>query len=248
MDQAELEQQLKIWKDLAISKQVLIGAATDALGLDPDCGADVLKSTLDQAIKRSMEADANIENAQEQARVAVTVMEQKVADSGKQADEAKEAKETADTELEKIQQQMETARSANAEEIKKSRAAVAEKDRALKAINKALADTPENVLKKLGALKKQKADAARAQKQAETATRTIRKEKQNTQQKLNKSQDAARELATQYRDLHKLTTEIQEQLKPLLEDDAELPEVPELNEEFLEELEKAENKEDKEDK
>ena len=32
MDQSEFELQLQVWKDLAISKQVLMGAATDAEG------------------------------------------------------------------------------------------------------------------------------------------------------------------------------------------------------------------------
>ena len=42
MAQAELELQLKAWKKLAVSKQLLIGAATDALGLDAvlDLGPD----------------------------------------------------------------------------------------------------------------------------------------------------------------------------------------------------------------
>ena len=43
VDQAEFEVQLQVWKDLAISKQVLIGAATDALGLDPECESAELK-------------------------------------------------------------------------------------------------------------------------------------------------------------------------------------------------------------
>ena len=33
----DVDIQLQVWKDLAISKQVLMGAATDALGLDAEC-------------------------------------------------------------------------------------------------------------------------------------------------------------------------------------------------------------------
>ena len=42
----DVEVQLQVWKDLAISKQILMGAATDALGLDAECSTEELKSAL----------------------------------------------------------------------------------------------------------------------------------------------------------------------------------------------------------
>lgn len=242
MDQENIERQLKIWKELAVSKQLLIRAATDALGLDPDCEAEVLKNKLNEAIKHSMQADASIEHAREQARIAVEVMEKKVADSHKASEKAYEAAKTAEKQMEKLRQSMEAIRSTNAEEIKKAKAATAEKDKALKAVNKALADTPENVVKKLNALKKQKADATRAQKQAEAATRGARKEKQRTQKKLDNMQNDARKLTIQFRELHQLCTDIRKQLKPLVEDGGSVPEFPELDEKFLQKLEETEDK------
>ena len=53
----DVEVQLQVWKDLAISKQILMGAATDALGLDSECSTDELKSALDQAIQRAKDAE-----------------------------------------------------------------------------------------------------------------------------------------------------------------------------------------------
>ena len=50
MDQAQLELQLKVWKDLAISKQVLMRTAAIALKLDPDCSQDVLKEALESTV------------------------------------------------------------------------------------------------------------------------------------------------------------------------------------------------------
>jgi len=240
--QEDIERQLKIWKELAISKQLLIRAATDALGLDPDCEADVLQNKLSEAIKHSMEADASIEHAREQARIAVEVMEKKIADSDKATEKAHEAEKTAKKAMEKLRQSMDAMRSANAEEAKKAKAIIAEKDKALKAINKALADTPENVVKKLNALKKQKTDAAKAQKQAEATTRSAYKEKQQTQKKLNSVQNEAKALTTRFRELHQICIDIQKQLKPLAKDADGIPEIPELDEKLLKKFEKTESK------
>ena len=53
MSQTDIDIQLQVWKDLAISKQILMGAATDALGLDAQCSTDELKSAMNKAIKRA---------------------------------------------------------------------------------------------------------------------------------------------------------------------------------------------------
>ena len=53
MSSTDTEQQLRIWKDLAISKQMLMNEAASALKLREDCTADELRSALDAAVKRS---------------------------------------------------------------------------------------------------------------------------------------------------------------------------------------------------
>jgi DNA repair exonuclease SbcCD ATPase subunit len=238
VDQAELEIQLQVWKDLAISKQVLIGAATDALGLDPDCDTDQLKAALDKAIKRSMEADANIEETREQARVAVEVMEQKVKDSAQVAEDAMEERDKAIADVEAMENQINAARAANAEEVKKVKKQLAEEQKKLKAINVSLADTPENVIKKLKALKKQKGDESTARKRAEDATRAARKEKQALEQKLESIEAAIKdsaELAKSFRELHEASMK----MKYLLKEAEDLPTLPMLNEKQLERIEEA---------
>ena len=40
--------QLKVWKELAISKQILMRAATEALKLDPECTQEELKDALEE--------------------------------------------------------------------------------------------------------------------------------------------------------------------------------------------------------
>ena len=52
MSETDVEIPLKVWKDLAISKQVLMGAATEALGLNAECSTEELSTALAEAINR----------------------------------------------------------------------------------------------------------------------------------------------------------------------------------------------------
>jgi len=238
VDQAEFELQLQVWKDLAISKQVLMGAATDALGLDPDCKTDELKTALEAAIKRSMEADADISAAKEQARLAIEVMEAKVKDSKQAEDASLTVKEEAEDALQAIEKQIIAARNANAEDIKKAKKLVADEQKKLKAINVNLGDTPENIIKKLKTLKKQKTDDANAKKRAEEATRAIRKEKQTLEQRLKNIESAIKdsaEMMEKHREMHEACSTMHD----LLKDSDDRPDLPVLNEKLLEGIEEA---------
>ena len=73
--------QLKVWKELAISKQVLMRTAADALKLDPDCAPEELKQALESALKKIAEADASVVSAQAQAKTAIASTEKKLAAS-----------------------------------------------------------------------------------------------------------------------------------------------------------------------
>ncbi len=237
MDQAELELQLKVWKDLAIDKQVLMRTATDALKLDPECSTSELKEALENAIKQAIDADIKVSEAQEHASQAIVVMEKKIAAS----DKAQAITESSYSELLEAktssEQQMSAERTVHASEIKKFKAQIAEKDKALKAINKALADTPENVIKKLKTLKKQKTDEANACKLVEASAATLRKEKRELEQRSKEMKmglESSEKLAEQYRDLHKLCVSLHEQLDPLIDDKEALSSVPALDEQSLE--------------
>lgn len=233
MEQAQLELQLKVWKELAISKQVLMRSATDALKLDPNCTQDELKQALDAALKKVAEADSSVVVAREQAKQAVSEMEKKLAMSV----QAHAAAEATIVELratqETITRQAGADRASVAKEVQALKDRVAEKDKALKAINTALADTPENVIKKMKTLKKEKQDEADARRQVETTFNTLRKEKQEVDQQFAESKEKATKLATQYRDMHALCVTLHEKLKPLIADAQELPALPELDEKLL---------------
>lgn len=239
MGKVDLEVQLQIWKDLAISKQVLMGSATDALGLDPDCSSDELKEALEKAIKRSINADVNIKNAQDQANTAVAVMEKKTEKIQKAIEVAMAAKDEALNTLKRDQEQMAAGRVAHAEELKKNKAQLADKQKALKAINLALADTPDNVIKKLKTLKKQKIDEAAERRRAEGEVSSLKKEKQRLGKELEEakpSKEQSAKLVEQHRELHAFCESLREQLKPLIEEGQELPEMPKQDDELLETL------------
>jgi colicin import membrane protein len=232
--QAQQDLQLKVWKELAISKQVLMRSAAEALKLDPDCSQDELKEALDAALKKVAAADASVVQAQNQARQSVALAESKLSQSEKAKGIAEAALAELQAKQERAIQQMATDRAVAAKEIQKLKDGLAEKDKALKAINAALADTPENVIKKMKALRKEKQDEADARRQIESNLATLRKEKRDQDQQLK---DALL-LVTQYRDLHAFAAKLHEQLKPLVKDAKDLEALPELDTKFLDGIEK----------
>lgn len=248
MAETDLELQLRVWKELAISKQMLMHAATDALKLDPDCSQEELKLALEAAIKRSIGADVDVSTAQEQANIAIAAVEKKLADSQKSLYVAEAAYAAALANQQKLQQQIIDGRSNTANEVNKLKERLVEKERALQAINTALSDTPENVVKKLKTLKKQKMDESDARKQAEENAATLRKDKSKLEQsvkELKAAQDNAVQLAARYRELHALCGTLHDQLESLVEDKNSLTAVPALDGALLEAIEKAGTPEEK---
>ena len=239
MIQTDDEIQLKAWKDLAISKQMLIGAATKALGLNAECSPEDLRVALDESIKRTKEADANIIGIREQTDNELTEMKVLVAKS----DEARTEAQTQATEATKIREaterQLTIGKSDNAKSLKEAKADVADKQSKLKAISKALADTPENVVKKLNTLKKQKLDDAKIRAQIESQLRSTRKDKVKFEQQVNEQKtqlERVTPLVEQIRELHSLCNRANEKIKSLSEDNQDMVEIPNLNEELLESL------------
>lgn len=248
MDLEELELQLQVWKDLAISKQVLMATATDALGLDPDCSTTELKDALDSAIKKAMRAEVSISEAQEKSRVAVAVMEKKMSANDKALAVAEEARSEALVAKDIAEQQRAEERAEHAAEMKKIKAQLAEKTKAVKDINVALADTPENVIKKMKTLKKQKLDESNSRKRAEGEIQSLRKEKQRLEQKATDTQtvvDLAGDLCEQFRELHTVCLSMHEQLTAKAGESEDLAAVPELPEELLDTIKTAADGEDK---
>ena len=113
---------------------------------------------------------------------------------------------------------------------------LAKKERELKAINAALADTPENVVKKLKALKKQKLEENTARKAAEAMSRTQKKEIKELNEQLEERKkllEQSNQLVEQYRELRTAA----EALKEKAGDDAEA--LPIQDDKLLEGIEMA---------
>jgi colicin import membrane protein len=235
--QAQQDLQLKVWKELAISKQILMRAATDALKLNPECTQEELKEALEGALKKVAKADTDLFNSKEEAKAAISALEKKLAASEHALAIAQKAAAEATAAHDVAVQQLANGRAAAAMELQKLKDRLAERDKSLKAITTALADTPENVLKKMNALKKQKQEEADARQQIESALNALRAEKRKQDQK---SADVLRNgttLVGRYRDLHALSLKLHEQLQPLVEDAKSLPVVPELDTTLLEAIE-----------
>jgi colicin import membrane protein len=208
----DLELQLKVWKELAISKQVLMRAAADALKLDPNCSQDELKQAIDIFIKKIEQADVDVAQAKQQAQQAIAELERKLQASERAHSLAETSAAELKVKLDKVSQEVSSERAEATREQQKLKAQLAEKEKALKAINAALADTPENVLRKMNTLKKQKQDEADARRQVETALAALRTEKQQQQQKMTKLREDSTKLVTTYRDLHVLSSTLHQQL------------------------------------
>jgi colicin import membrane protein len=232
VNQPELELQLKVWKELAISKQMLMRAATDALKLDPNCTQEELKAALEGVLKKIAKAETEAADARAQAKITITAMENKVASSERSLATAQATVAQLQAAQESGAKQMATERAAAAKELQKFKDRVAEQDKALKAINTALSDTPENVIKKMNVLKKQKQEEADLRREIETSLNTLRNEKKQQDQKAA----AGEKLAPQYRDLHAITTTLHGRAQAALPDAKDLPAVPELDAKLLGEL------------
>jgi colicin import membrane protein len=233
VDQAQLELQLKVWKDLAISKQVLMRTAAIALKLDPDCPQDVLKEALENNVKKIAELELKVRLTQEDARQSLAALERKLTAATQSEAAAQANAAQLQAAQERASQELAIERAGVAKEQQKLKDRLAEKEKQLKAINTALSDTPENVLKKMNLLKKQKQDEADARRQVETALNALRTEKRKQDQDLTESQEKATKLAAQYREAHALAAKLHEQLKPLLSDPKDLPALPDLDAKLL---------------
>lgn len=245
MTQTDVDIQLKVWKDLAISKQILMGAATDALGLDAECSTDELRAALDRAIQRAKEADTTIVKTREETDAQIAEMKALVESSQKARLESETLACEAAKAREAAERQLSIGKSENTEAVKKARAEVTDKQNKLKAISKALADTPENVVKKLKTLKKQKMDEAKIRTQTESKLQSTRKEKNKLETELETQKalvEKATPLVEQIRKLHGLCKEANKKIKSLSEDKKDLIKIPKLDEELLESLEPSKEK------
>jgi chromosome segregation ATPase len=234
---AEFELQLKVWKDLAISKQMLMRSAATALKLDPNCSQDELKQALDTVVQQLAVSDANVRTAREQTKAVAAELEGKLNATTKSLNAAHAEIAELTKFKENTTQQLANERAAAAKELQKLKDRVAEKEKQLKAINTALADTPENVLKKMNTFKKQKQEEADAKREVEASFQTLRKEKQEQDQKYTRLTENSAKLVTKFRELHEVATKLHGEYKPLATNAKDVADVPMIDDDLLEAIE-----------
>lgn len=204
MGQAGIEVELQVWKDLAVSKQMLIATATDALGLDAECSTDELKVALDEAIKRGNEAENTVKHVRVETGAALAEMEKSVRDSERARKKAEEGHAQIQEAIKSNEQNMAGERANHIKEMKRIKEDLVKREEEIKAINVALADTPANVVKKMKKLKKDKIDESNARKAIDAQLKSLRKDKQKVDQELQQSKEAleaAAKVVAAYREL-----------------------------------------------
>ena len=232
----ELDQQLKIWKDLAITKQMIMNEAASALRLKGEWTQEELREALEAAIAKAKKADETVTKTRNETEQAIAEMQDKVRKSEKALSDALAKINAAESDKEAAERQLVNGRKDNSDALKKAKAQVEDKQRELKAINQALADTPENVVKKLKTLKRQKHEEATARTKAEDQNRKYKKQTKELETKVE-NLDALREdsdaLLKAYRELKESSTEL------FKKHEIDTDELPKTDHELLGRLEKA---------
>lgn len=241
VNQPELELQLKVWKELAISKQVLMRAATDALKLDPNCTQEQLKEALESVIRKITQSESDVAQAQADAKAAIVAVEKKLAASEKAQTAALATVQQLRDAQESTARDIVAERTGTTKEIQRLKDRIVEQDKAMKATNMALSDTPENVIRKMNTLKKQKQDEADARRAVESALNTMRADKRKQEQHTSEVLKDSTKLLQNYRDLHAACSGMHEQLKPLV-DAKDLPALPDLDTKLVESIEQTSSK------
>ena len=177
-----------------------------------------------------------------QSRAAISAIEIEFSDTKRALAIAQEKITVEQTGRLEAEHRVATARDANAKELKKATQELAKLQKTIKAINTALADTPENVVKKLKKLKKDKFDEATSRKRAEDEARALKKTKKKLEDTIDEHKSSienSTKLAEKYRQLYEVCKSQREQLESLVDDKDSLVELPKLDEHLLEIVEKA---------
>ena len=236
MSQTTEDIQLQVWKDLALSKQLLANEVIKALDLDTTATAAKLKEALNKLIDRANHADKNIQSARERADASINEIRNEFKASEKARLKAESAIDEANAARAAAENALSAGRESNSGSVRKAKEELAKKERELKNINAALADTPENVVKKLKTLKKQKLEENTARKAAEAMSRTQKKEIKELNEQLEERKkllEQSNQLVEQYRELRTVA----EALKEKVGDDAEA--LPIQDDKLLEGIEMA---------
>lgn len=226
-----------VWKEIAISKQMLIRSATDALGLDPECSEDEFKAALEKGLKEIAAAETKVATAKVEVQKTIDDLTENLETTQKNLKTTNEELTAAQAEIEKLKGVIEADRKVSEAEIKKLKGQVDEKTKALKNVNTILGDTPQNMAKKIKALNKKKHEDTTAKKRIEDELKNVKKERTEKSKKAEAKEAQAKTILKGYQALETYCDEQYDKLKELVEDEKTLLTPPRLEEEVYADLE-----------
>lgn len=226
-----------VWKEIAISKQMLIRTATDALGLDPECSEEEFKAALEKGLKEIAAADTKVATAKVEIQGTIDDLTEKLETAEKSLKVRNEELDTANGEIEKLKSVIEADRKVSSGEIDKLKSQVDEKSKALKNVNTILGDTPQNMAKKIKALNKKKHEDTTAKKRIEDELKNVKKERTEKSKKADGKEAQAKAILNGYKALQTYCDEQYDKLKELVENEKDLGTPPKLEEDIYADLE-----------
>lgn len=176
---------LKVWKELAIKKQMLMRTVTDLLGLDAEASEEDIEAGIKKGVQQIADSAAIIAKMESDHKLAIAELQEKLEETTRSLSAAEATIATLEANQESLQNSFNAAKEANAAEVQGLKSKLDAKTRELKAVNTILGDTPENAAKKMKALNKKKHDATESAKRAERDLKNVTKEKRALQQELD---------------------------------------------------------------
>lgn len=225
-----------VWKEIAISKQMLIRTATDALGLDPECSEEEFKAALEKGLKEIAAADTKVATAKVEIQGTIDGLTENLEKTEKSLKVTNQELATANAEIDKLKSVIEADRKVSSDEIKKLKSQVDEKAKALKNVNTILGDTPQNMAKKIKSLNKKKHEDTTAKKRIEDELKNVKKERTEKNKKADAKEAQAKTILNGYKALQTYCDDQYDKLKELV-DEKELASPPKLGEDVYSDLE-----------
>lgn len=143
---------LKVWKELAIEKQMLMRAVTDSLGLKPEASEAEIKEGILTGVKQIADAQVTLARLNSEHKVAMSDIKKQLDLVQSELTETKGIIIKLNEEKDDLENRLKATREAGQAEALSLKTQLESKTRELKKINSILGDTPENAAKKIKAL------------------------------------------------------------------------------------------------
>jgi septal ring factor EnvC (AmiA/AmiB activator) len=179
-----LELDIKVWKELAIEKQMLMSAVTEALGLDDKASEEEIRNGILAGVEKIAKTESIIAAMRAEHEAAATALEEKLASECDKRSQFEQEVARLSEDLAALESKLEAVRVANQTETQNLKTQLETKNRELKNINNVLGDSPANTAKRMKSLNKKKHDETEARKRAESELKNVQKEVRSLKQEV----------------------------------------------------------------